>query len=121
MRKEKIQSVAFIMSRVISKLRRVAYMVGSHVSLSSRHIRVPCPRSTRNVENIVEVNSKQQSVEKARKRERRNIMQSNKLIKGNASRSKEEAGILKTFCVENEGPSRKEQQRIEKKASEKKS
>jgi hypothetical protein len=35
---KKEDPVAFIMSRVISKLRRVAYMVGSHVSLSSHHI-----------------------------------------------------------------------------------
>jgi hypothetical protein len=41
-------------------------------------------------------------------------------MKCNASRSKDEAGILKTFCVENEGPSRKEQQRIEKKPQKKK-
>jgi hypothetical protein len=61
----------------------------------------------------VELKSKQQSGEKTGKRERQNTMQPKKPIKCNASRSKE-AGILKTFCVENEGPSRKEQQRIEK-------
>jgi hypothetical protein len=35
---KKDDPVAFTMSRVISKLRRVAYMVGSHVSLSSHQI-----------------------------------------------------------------------------------
>lgn len=108
------------MSRVISKLRRVAYIRRSHVSLSSNPHIFSRPLSTSSrryrpycgTETVITSRKKKQESENAR-----TLCNEKEKMKTNehkGPRSRAEADILKAFCVEKKGPSRKEQQRIEK-------